>query len=233
MKKLLFFFLLSGFASTIYAQAVVFNDSETENYYSGTVWGPEMRHYSYYFVRYAMAVPINQPIAEMPLGSGNWTIGLSYKLKIVNIWDIGVDVSYENEFHRMKNLPNTRSIVPEVSTFDKVRTYQNNITGALYTRFYFKQNRDHDFGWYFDAGAYYSYVAGWGFVKKNNTDLARIKLRSKKDTELENQNYGIFARMGYNQFALFARYNFADVFENGEVVVTPFSIGLQLNLVMF
>ncbi|HOY38538.1 MAG: hypothetical protein KBB11_05345 [Bacteroidales bacterium] len=233
MRKLCTILIFSLVTLCAQAQAVVYDKNDGESYYNGTEWGPEMRHYSYYFVRYNMAVPLQQPVGEMPLGSGNWAIGISYKLKVVSIWDIGVDLSYENEFHRMKNLPNTRSIVPEVSTFDKVRTYQNNITGAFYTRFYFKQNRDHDFGWYIDGGAYYSYVAGWGFVKKNNTKLERIKLRSKRDVELENQNYGVFLRMGYNQFAIFARYNMADVFANEEVVVTPFSVGLQLNLVMF
>ncbi|HQL70533.1 MAG TPA: hypothetical protein PLA77_06870 [Bacteroidales bacterium] len=233
MKKFILIACFSVLTMSGFAQAVVLPADEAETYYTGTIWGPEMRHYSYYFVRYAMAAPFEGPVAEMPLASGNWAAGLSYKLKLLEIWDIGIDLAYENEFHRLKNLSNTRSLVPELSSFDMVRTYQNNLMGGLYNRFYFKRDRVRDFGWYVDLGGYYSYVANFGTYYKENSDTQRVKIRMKKYDGLNDQNYGAFFRFGYNQFALYARYNVADVFSNNTANLSHLSIGIQLNLVMF
>lgn len=234
MKKIIVFILSSCFALVVLAQqAVVLKSDEVETYYTGTIWGPEMRHYSYYFVRYAMAVPMQDAVDEKPFYSGNWAVGLSYKLKIVDLWDIGVDVSYENEFHRLKNLPETRSMVPELASFDIVRTYQNNLVGGFYNRLYFKRDRVRDFGWYLDVGAYYSYVMNLGTYYKDNSDTHFIKIRQKGNQYLNDQNYGAFVRVGWNQFALYARYNAVDIFKENRADLSHLSIGLQLNLVMF
>ncbi|NLA25560.1 MAG: hypothetical protein GX879_11400 [Bacteroidales bacterium] len=233
MKKIIIAIFISLTSLTVFSQATLFSESETETYYSGTIWGPEMQHYAYYFVRYAMAVPIEGNVAESPLQSGNWAVGASYKLKLLNFWDIGVDLAYENEFHTLKNLPNTRALVPSLTDFEFTRTYQNNLMGGLYNRFYFKPNRVRSFGWYVDLGGYISYVGKLGTYYKNNDDTMKAKIRVKGHNSMLRENYGAFVRLGYNQFALFARYNFADIFKNNTAELTHFSLGLQLNLVMF
>jgi hypothetical protein len=219
---------------TAWSQTTVLNSNDLDTYYEETLWGPEMRHYANYYVRYGMATPTSSNNCERERFGGTWSAGFTYKLKILSVWDMGIDLAYENEWHRLNtsNIP-LRSLNTHLLNEDINRTYQNNLMGGIYTRFYFNKNRDHRFGTYIDLGAYYSWVAGYGIVEKKNDSNERIFLRTKSPDYLNNQNYGVYMRAGWNQIAIFARYNFADVFNNNTCDLTPLSIGLQMNLVMF
>lgn len=215
------------------AQADVIQSSNIETYYEETLWGPKKQHYAHYFVRYGMAVPINKKIDEKPALGGTWAAGVSYKLQLLPIWDLGIDIAYENEWHRLVKTNQLRSMGTDLIIEDISRSFQNNVIGGIFTRFYFNNSKDNEFGAYVDIGAYYSIVARYGLVEKKNDNDERVFIRTKHPSYLNNKNYGLYMRLGYNQFALFARYNMVDIFNDGSFDITPLSIGLQMNLVMF
>jgi hypothetical protein len=232
LKYLLTFTCLIA-VQLVLAQAVVLKNTDVETYYEETLWGPEQQHYAHYFIRYGMATPTASGLEEKPAFGGTWAAGFTYKLKIIDVWDIGLDLAYENEWHRLRSSNQLRSLGNTLIVEDLTRTYQNNIMGGVFTRFYFSKNRNNDFGTYLDIGAYYSWVAGYGIIDKKNDENERVFVRTKKPSYLHNRNYGVYMRMGYNQFALFARYNMTDIFNDDSFDITPLSIGLQMNLVLF
>ena len=237
MKHILLhiFFICLVFTSlSSYSQTEVLRSNDIESYYQKSTYGPAQQHYTYFHIRYGAGIPLSNNTNEKALLGGTWSAGFTYKLKLLKIWDMGIDMAYENEWHRLNNYTGQQRTQSSISLTDGIsRTYQNNLMAGIFTRFYFKKERDYRFGAYIDLGAYYSLVAGYGFIHKINDSDEKVFQRIKHSPQLNNQNYGFYLRAGWNQMSIFARYNMADVFNNNTYNLTPLSIGMQMNLVMF
>ena len=85
-------------ALTIIANAQRIRPSTTvidkDKYAGPTKWSCIDKHYGYYFLSYAMPIPINKSNMEIEGMSGKFRVGYMYRYKIAKPFDIGVQLNY-------------------------------------------------------------------------------------------------------------------------------------------
>ena len=67
---------------------------DKDKYCGPTKWSCIDKHYGYYFLSYAMPIPIEKNNIEKEGISGKFRVGYMYRYKIAKPFDIGVQLNY-------------------------------------------------------------------------------------------------------------------------------------------
>ncbi len=233
LKYLVVVIFALGLATvTAYSQeAYVIEKYEGEKY-PETKWGADNKHFAYYQLRYAMQIPIisSDEIENTSL-SGNFAVGLIYRYKLIDFWDIGLELGYKNRNSRIKD--EFHELFDTVDTYNSISTYYSGINAAVFNRFIFKDSNIRNLGWHADIGAYFNYSFGYGLLKKYSDDYVDITVREKKPDYLDPLDYGVVFRFGKDYLAFYLKYSLTDwiIDLDGENYTrTPLSVGIQFNL---
>ncbi|MDD3686294.1 MAG: hypothetical protein PHE56_05950 [Bacteroidales bacterium] len=201
-------------------------------YGSETKWSCADKHFGYYFLNYSKPIPLETSI-ENEIRSGLFSAGYTYRHKIISMFDIGAELSYQN---RRSTIDKSSNSVFDPGTFyDKFYTFHNSITANLFIRINLKGADYRNLGYFVDLGAGYSYAYsyGSGYILKNES--INQKTRFKRPYYLDPLGYNLFMRAGYNNIAVILSWNASNWIidysnQNLSFDRSPLMIGLQMNL---
>ncbi|MEW6470252.1 MAG: hypothetical protein AB1458_15155 [Bacteroidota bacterium] len=187
-------------------------------------FGPNRTHYiqSFYGSGFILG-PSDSAGAEIkPWKSWYLNYGLRYKLKLGGYYALGLDVYYQFVSYRIKQSP--EKVLPDTILHEKEKLNLHNISGAFFNRINFSKRGD-IIGNYFDFGVYGDYVAASTHVYRdqNAAGSASDKTTIKKHglAYISRHNYGVFARIGWNNFAFWGQYRLSNMFDKSYPVNYP------------
>lgn len=203
---------------------------DKEKYAGPTQWSCVDKHFGYYFISYAMPIPISENI-ELEGKSGKFRVGYMYRYKIAKPFDIGLGLNYLRQ--------STGFIYDSVAmpmpsfkkqTFSKI---EHSVECAAFMRFNFGKSDFRHLGWHIDIGASYSYdfasINKTVNIYDNKSSHGKIKNKIRDKKAPYRHDYGIFARIGWNYIALTCEYSFAD-WDYCGYERSPLMLGLQINM---
>jgi hypothetical protein len=239
MKRILFLLAFLSITSIGFSQEV---EEEFEEEDSVTNFGPNKLHYVHPYVGVGFAVsPSEGEGGDVLYGkSHSITAGLRYKLRIVDMFAIGVDLNYTYYAWHLKQVDSKR--IPSAALYDKEKFLTDNLGGAFFLRFNIGK-RINTIGNYVDLGAYgewmydNSYKAYWEYnVASDPTGFESYIATQKNLVYLENLNYGLLARAAYGKYALSVKYRMSDIFGNdfkalvSEAEFPRWMVGIEIGL---
>ena len=190
-------------------------DEDTINY----DFGPNRSNFAHFLVQVGFPVgPSDSAGAELiPFSSVEWTIGSRSKFKVSEFYSVGVDATLMARVFDLKQ--DSGKVFPNPVLHDDERWSTWGVDLGFFNRFNIGK-RGNVLGRYIDLGAF----AGWNFSNRhkafnnsldsNNTNNAgREKVVYTKLKYINNLNYGVTARIGVENVALYARYRFSDYFQ--------------------
>lgn len=204
---------------------------DKDKYCGPTKWSCIDKHYGYYFLSYAMPIPVSSGNSELEGRSGKLRVGYSYRYKIAKPFDIGVELNYARR--------STGLIFDSVASANpscikqKFSEIGHAIEGDIFFRFNFGKSDFRHLGWHIDIGANYSYdfacIDKYVSISNSNISHAKSKLKIRDKNAQFRNIYGVFMRIGWNYIAITCSYDLADWNFNG-FERSPLMIGLELNL---
>jgi hypothetical protein len=170
---------------------------------------------------------------ENELLSGSFILGYTYRYKVLNPLDLGVELKFVNRYSRINK--DFQNIFNPGLYYDKVKTFHNSVGSSFYLRYNLSKSDYRHLGIFIDFGAYYDYAFNYGIAYKLKNDNINERIRFKKLYYLSPMDYGILFRVGLNNFSLFCQYSFTDWIVNFNNLDqnysrTPLLIGVQMNL---
>jgi len=218
-------------------QNVVIN--EDVNYYDNeNLWGPNYLHYGYFYLGADFAAGITdgeRPELNYFFTNGK-TFGYRYKLKVAKFYAVGLDFSCHVFDYQLKSDANEIFVIPPTYETDKELLRYNGLTAEFFNRFSFGR-RGNVIGKFLDIGVYGSYfgrVAHIRWAGKDDVNLLEaesIKIKYLNPEYMEKTQYGLKARLGYNQFVITASYRLSDLITPTLSDVMPNDVGLpRLNI---
>lgn len=206
MKKILFVLVIFTLSITaLFAQTVLLQEDNPDRVYNETKWGPNRSHFGYWFINYGVPIPTSTDNCVRIAASGNWNFGYAYKLKMMKMMDVGMELAYSNSFYSLDE--NTRNDFDTSMNWDNIRSYQNGLKANVFFRIYLNPRRGNYFGPYVDLGMFADYSLGSGWMKKLKNDDLKIERREFSSDDFQQFAYGPTFSFGRNQLAMFAQYN--------------------------
>ncbi len=224
--KILFIGLLLYFlpAATL-AQDVLLSE-KVDTSYQVPKFGLNRLHYAHLYFKFGFIAGQNQQLEDAKFGSNDFGFGLRYKLKMSNYFATGVDLEYTltNVFY-----PTQKPILKEKYIFV-------NLKYDWYLRLNIGKRGD-IIGKYMDFGVWASHIFLTNYYTKvefKNQDYKHLEQTQSSLKYFDKFNYGFFARLGINQWALFVEYRYSDIIKSGFQTkynnIPPWTIGFQIGL---
>ncbi len=225
-------------AQTVVLQQDVNQDTIQSN------WGPNKKHYKHFYFGYGLGIGTENrtwngtDVKDIKYGFGTNTlmVGWRYKLRLAEHYAIGLDVNYNRQAYRFKQTDH--KVFPMPGKYDKERLALHNFALEFYNRINFGRRGNH-LGTFVDLGAY----GEWNF---NNSLLIEgdfgpginraksYKTKLKDLNYVNDLNYGLSLRAGYDRFAIFGKYRLSDMFDDKKTGNYPelprLHVGLQIRI---
>lgn len=228
MKQILLGLVLLSFISA--KAQIVELEKDVDAQMKQTKFGKNRTHYVHFFMSLGMVAGKPEKKASA-IEYGNSTLfdfGFRYKLKICNFYALGADLSssyitYALKQTAEKNLPN--SVIHDE---ESLQTAGLNL--GIYNRFNFGKRGDH-IGRFIDLGGY----GNWLYQREHftrdklpNGTIQRVSI--SRLTFMQKTDYGVLVRLGLNQWVLFGKYRFSDLFtpESGYYELPRMIFGLEI-----
>ena len=204
---------------------------DKEKYAGPTKWSCIDKHYGYYFLSYAMPIPINKNNREIEGMSGKFRAGYMYRYKVAKPFDIGVQLNYLRQSTGIDYDPIGIALAEiKKHKFSKI---EHSIECGAFMRFNFGKSDFRHLGWHIDLGANYSY--DFASINKNvniyndNDSHRKYKDKIRDKHASYRHDYEIFMRIGWNYIALTCEYSPVNWNFKG-YQRSPLMLGLQINM---
>jgi hypothetical protein len=237
-KYLLFLGLFIGSVSTLSAQKVVLAEDLTKDSIPQK-FGPNRTHFRHLYVGYGfVAGPSENKGSAVKYGeSHEWQIGYRYKYKVGNVYALGFDLAFNPQTFFLKQSKD--KTLPNAATHEKEKLKFTNIGLGLYNRINFGK-RGNYVGNFIDLGVYGNWLAFSRHIYKDEmpdpklTGSERVVVRHKDLTYVEDFNYGLLARLGFNRYVFYGNYRLSDLFDPDYTFkyaeLPRVAVGLQISL---
>jgi hypothetical protein len=222
-KTLALCFVFGLLSNLVFAQNVLLSE-EVDSTYKVSKVGPNRQHFVHGFFSLGFLLGENEELENIKFGSNTFSVGLRYKLRLTNHIATGVDLEY-----RLSNVfyPTKKPILKEKYAFVDLKY-------DWYLRLNFGKRGD-IIGKYLDLGVWASYMLMTSQYTKSefkNLDYKYIEQTQKSLKYFNGFNYGLFARFGVNQFALFVEYRYSDIIKSDFKTIynniPPWTVGIQI-----
>jgi hypothetical protein len=227
--QIIFFCIIS---SVVYSQNAVVIENHQERKPPETTWGANNKHFGHYQFRYLVVLPFfNSSNIEKSLLSGCLSFGYQYRYRLVKMFDIGTELTWENNYSTI--VDDSVHLFVNSGSFNKLRTFQNGIRSSAFGRFVISDNTIRNLGWHIDIGAYGSYYPFYGIFMQSNNSQYKNRLREKQPNYLTYYDYGIFMRAGKNNLNFYTNFSLAGWIKNLQSIDYrrgTVRIGIQINL---
>lgn len=200
-------------------------------------FGPNLKHFTQVHFLIGQAVGKgDEGLSINDNRSLDFMAGLKYKYKVNSIFSAGFDLNYHYYDYNIKSNKSAR--FPD-TVFSS--TYVNNVRRRFsfntirldgYLRFNFDPNRGNYLGHYIDLGAGIDDILSRAFVSiDKGDDKSKIKTIVTRSPYLQKYSYSVFARLGFNWFALYANYRLNNIFVDKYNLpdAPPLTVGIELN----
>lgn len=204
---------------------------DKEKYAGPTKWSCIDKHYGYYFLSYAMPIPIEKSNKEIEGRSGKFRVGYIYRYKLAKPFDVGVQLNYLRQSTGMDY-----EIIGAIWPFyksQKFSTIDHSVECGAFMRFNFGKSDFRHLGWHIDVGADYCYrfakIIKTVCIYNNNLAHGKSKIKTREKDGLYRHDYGVFMRIGWNYIAFTCEYNFG-YWDFNNYRRSPLMFGLQINM---
>lgn len=223
---------IRGAAQEVLLQEDVNEDTSTSNFGAGRTHFVHL----YSSIGSSFGPPDSAGAAILPHRSVSFDIGVRYKLKILERWEMGLGVRYTREAYALKQ--NGEKMVFKDKQYQKEKLILNDIGGNLYTRFVFGK-RGNFTGTFLDLGVFGDFSAGKRRLtvedKPKKEGVREIKTKEKGLTFVEDLHYGFMARIGYGRYAFYGRFRYSDLWKDGDIAgdypeLPRFNVGFQIGM---
>jgi hypothetical protein len=231
MKKLIFLILVlitSGYCSSqsVLLEKDVKSDSILPKF------GKNYKSYYHLFLGFGTATGLPDSTgSNIKYGlSNNIVVGFRYKLRVCNLYSLGFEIAYNNYGFNLKQ--DSSKVLPNKLLHDKEMLNFNNLGLGIYNRFNLGK-RGNRIGNYIDIGAYGDWICSVKhFMKDEQSNGNIIKTTISHLNYYETFMYGVSASIGFNWFALTAKYRISDVFVKSYNYpeLPRLTVGIQLGL---
>lgn len=165
--------------------------------------------------------------------TGNYKLGYVFKFKISPVFSGGFNLLYSRTAFKIDQGDDGKTF-PDSIAYKKQKLAFHEAVLDPYLRINFDPKRGNHMGNYLDLGAYGSYTVGARLisVKEDPVNDEHIKTVRSNLSYINRMNYGLSARLGFNQFMLFGRYRLSDRIEQDKVdfVLPRFTFGIQIGV---
>ena len=217
MKKIIVIISLVLFSSVLFAQEIMMNETP-DSLYKISKWGQNRKHYLNFYLDYGMAVgKAEGSIFDIKYGlSREWKFGLRYKRRLCEHYAMGLDLSISEYRYYIAQFGT--NVFPDIQMHEKEYLGLPMVGLEYYNRINFGRRGD-KIGNYLDLGVYgtYTYSAYQKFWDKFPTPIngaTKAKITLSDLNYLTDLQWGFKARIGFNQFAIWASYRMSDWFNS-------------------
>lgn len=197
-------------------------------------WGQNRKHYAHVFMGFYFPTPPETKGGGIVYGLSNeFDLGLRYKYKLSKFCALGTELYYQKSVFNIRQ--NSKKLLPNSILHEKERYILNSAGLSVFQRINFGR-RGNILGKYIDLGVQgLLHIASRYHVRdKVNGPSKLVDSYYKNPNYIQNFQYGIFLRAGWNNFALEANYRLSDMFSkinNSSLPETPsLSVGLDIAL---
>ena len=196
--------------------------------------GKNKKHFKHLYFDLGFFAGNSENGAEIQYGkSHTYTAGFNYKYRVSNFYSIGANINLGAMTFSLKQ--NDNKLLPDSVLHDKEKFEFNNIGIGIYNRFNFGK-RGNSIGKYLEIGAYGNFAYVIKHYTKDeftNSNFELMEVSYTKLSYVERLNYGLIAKIGYNQYVVYAKYRLSNLF-NDEIGSLPelskLSIGFQVGI---
>lgn len=234
MRLRFFFLLIIGLLLTapLDAQEVVIHEDLKGDTLKPT-FGMNRKHYRHSFLGSHFFLGNSEgPSGKLRTGL-SWAMeyGIRYKRRFNNVFSGGIEWSVK----RLAYIPSDwgMAVLPYEEEIRKERLVLIQTGPGIYQRINFQKRRGDFIGRFLDLGVY----GYWNFSSRHvysydNARDERVKVKTSRLSYIQPFDYGVLARLGFNNFVIRGSYRFSDHFkENSGMEEFPrFSLGLELGL---
>lgn len=214
----------AGAQSVIVAEDVNARDETPE-------YGMNRKHYTHMFLGVLFAVgPPEQPGAEVIYGrSRTLEYGYRYKRKLSNTFSLGSEITGRRHAYHIKQ--SESKTVPDTIVRDREKLVFLEAGAAVYKRVNFGQ-RGNYIGRFADVGGYASWIFHTRHVLWYEEDGVSLKVRKTGMQYPANFDYGLIARIGFNNILIKGTYRMSGLFKDSSNMpeFPRYAIGLELGL---
>lgn len=227
MRKYLIILVLSVIALSLNAQSVLLE--EDVNYYEDIPeTGPNRKHYYHFYGSWGVmfGATENNRSAIKPLLSYHYNLGFRYKRKLSNFYSLGYELTLGNKNFRLAD--DGARTIPAEKHYDKEKINMYSFGIGVYNRFNFGK-RGNYIGKFLDIGAYgkWNYASRY-FYKHETSDDEKRKFSQYNPDYINPLQYGVFARIGFNNIVIFGRYRLSELIDTDTYVDLPvYTAGVQ------
>ncbi len=231
--KSLFTILLLLIAFWSYGQTVVVSE-DVDELHEDTDYGMNRKHFTHVFIGlHFMAGPPENASADIRYGrSRSFEYGYRYKRRLSNTFSFGSEIiSRRYAFHIKQS---EQKLVPDNVIKDREKLVFVDVGLGVYKRINFGQ-RGNYIGRFMDAGAYASWIFHSRHVYFLEEDGVNIRVRKSGISYPAAFDYGVTARLGFNNWVLKGSYRMSDLFRGsaGLPELPRYTIGLEIGMHSF
>ena len=220
MKKyLLSFGLLAACFTTAPAQKVLLAQDVTKDTVE-VKFGPNKKYFGHMYVGYGfVAGPAENKGSAVDYGSSHeWLFGYRFKYKVGNVYALGFDVTVNPVTYFIKQ--KTGKTLPNPFLFDEEKFKFTNFGLSVYQRFNWDK-RGNYVGNFIDMGAYGNWMPVKVHIFEDDnlfgisgplSGVKEVKVRETGLKYVEDFNYGVLARVGFNRYVFYGSYRLSDLF---------------------
>ena len=219
MKKYLLF--ISLFVSTVFAsqaqQVVLAQDVAKDSVQRN--FGPNRRHFTHLFVGYGLVAGASEAGSEIKyLNSHEWQFGFRYKFKVSNFYALGLEATLNPQTYYLKQTP--EKTLPNFIQHDVEKLKFTNAGLGFYNRFNFGK-RGNYIGNFLDLGIYGNWMPVKAHIYQDDdlfglvgslSGVKNVKVRENGLKYVEDFNYGVLARLGFNRYVFYGSYRLSNLF---------------------
>lgn len=213
------------------AQTVIISKDPDEKREHVPEYGMNRKHYSHSFFGIQFMVgPPEHPGAEIVYGrSRTLEYGYRYKRRLSNTFSFGSEVTARRQAYHIQQ--SAKKAVPDTIMRDREKIVLLDAGIGVYKRINYGSRGDY-IGRFVDVGAYGGWLLHARHVYFFEENKLRYRVRINGVKYPASLNYGLSARLGFNNFVIKGTYSLSDRFrESADLPELPrYTVGLEIGL---
>lgn len=228
VRPILLFLIFLTNLSNIFSQEVIMDKTVSKDMFI-TKFGPNTNRYTHLFFSISTFIKTSNAQADPKYpGSLQYCLGLRTKYKIAEWYALGYELEYRLSNFRYANIHDNLPV------HDIDRLLTNSLALGFFQRFNFDK-RGNYIGKFMDLGinGEFPFATSNELIDHKDTlSSGQQKLVLTGLKYLNNFNYGVTARLGYNRIVIFALYRISDIFKSAynRSELPRLNVGLQIGI---
>ncbi len=192
--------------------------------------GPNCKYFNHFYFNLSFNPTLEKNEAQtQPFYSSSLILGHRHIFRINNYLSTGLNAEISNNRFRIKQVPGKN--VHDSILHQKEIFILNDLNATWFLRINFDKRRGMYIGNFLDLGIF----AGYNFTKQRfiqdvNESGNKIKIWYKDLKYIEDFQYGLMGRLGFNRYVIYAGYRLTDLFDKSKDFsqLPSWRIGLEI-----